>query len=360
MDLSTLWLAFIALGAAVVNGAVGYGFSSIVTPLGVLWFSNKVLNPALVVVELAVNLTLLVRERRFIRATWGRASAVAYTLFPGVVLGTIGLTFLAVDEVKIILYAFLFPLTLLQLWGVRHPFKNERRGGAALGPGIGFLYALTTISGPPLAIFFRNQGLSKDEFRCTIAQVRVAESGLTLGTYLAFTQFLGANLVTLPSLSLLPFLFIPVVVGVPLGTLLLRSFSREAFARFVMVVDGVIVSYGLSRVVSALGWATSDVSYLLLGVLLSVVTVLGVWSLARLAAAQRGEVFAGPVPDPPRSLSRKRALDPQPTAPVFQMASIGVLASGPPDASRGRRKEQGRTAHDAWAAEGVDPPPGTS
>ncbi len=276
-----LWLALIAIGAAVVNGAVGYGFSSIVTPLGVLWFSNKLLNPALVTVELAVNITLLLRERRFIAGTWGRARSVVSTMFPGVVLGTAGLAFLAVNDVKLALYLFLLPLVAVQLWGFRRPLKDERRGGLLLGPGIGFLYALTTISGPPLALFFRNQGLTKDEFRCTVAQVRVAESGLTLGTYLAFTQFLGAGILTIPSLSLLPFLVIPVLVGVPIGTLLTRSVSREFFSRFVMAVDGVIVSYGLSQVAVRLQWLSVELSYLLLAVLLGLVVLLAAWSLRR-------------------------------------------------------------------------------
>lgn len=285
-----LYLALIALGAAIVNGAVGYGFSSIVTPLGVLWFSNKVLNPAIVVVELIVNVTLLVRERKFIRSTWGRANPVVYSLFPGVVLGTIGLAYLAVNDVKLILYLFLFPLAALQLWGFRRPFANERRGGVIMGPGIGFLYALTTISGPPLAIFFRNQGLSKDEFRCTIAQVRVAEASLTLGTYFAFSQLFGADLVSLPALSLFPFLFLPVLIGVPIGTLLLNKVSREFFSRFVMAVDGVIVSYGLSQVAVKLNWVSQEVSYLILGLLLSVVVVLGAWALSRISGISSPEV----------------------------------------------------------------------
>ncbi len=340
MDLlSDLWLALIALGAAVVNGAVGYGFSSIVTPLGVLWFSNKVLNPALVLVELGVNVTLLVRERRFIRATWTRASTVVYTLFPGVVLGTVGLTVLAVNDVKVILYLFLLPLTALQLWGFRRPIQNERRGGLALGPGIGFLYALTTISGPPLALFFRNQGLSKDEFRCTVAQVRVAESGLTLGTYLAFTQFLGANLVTLPSIALLPFLLVPVVVGVPLGTYLLRSISRETFARFVMAVDGVIVSYGLSRVLVALGWVTTVVSYLILGVLLSVVAVLAAWALSRVGT------FQHPAPSPVIGEAEGglgALVDRPPDVPPLGLATVGLLAAGPPISDSGASRESSK------------------
>jgi uncharacterized membrane protein YfcA len=283
MDLvSGLWLALVAFGAALVNGAVGYGFSSIITPIAIFWYSNKVLNPALVTVELAVNITLLVRERRYLRATWHRANGVITTLLPGVVLGTAGLTYLAVNDVKLAVYATLLPLVMIQLIGYTRPFRNERRSGLAIGPGIGFLYALTTISGPPLAIFFRNQGLSKSHFRATMAQVRVAEPSLTLSTYVIFSYFLGAGLVTAPSLSLLPFRVIPVVIGVPLGTVLLRRVSPESFRRVIMGFDGILVSYGFSRSIVLMKWASTNEGYAVMLVLFVLVAAMAWWSLRKL------------------------------------------------------------------------------
>jgi len=286
MDLaSSIPLALLALVAALINGAVGYGFSSIITPIAILWYSNKVLNPALVVVEVAVNLALLTRERRFIRTTWPTAKPVVSTLLPGVILGTIGLTYLAVNDVKVVVYATLLPLVILQLWGFSRPIRNHSRGGAAVGSGIGFLYALTTISGPPLALFLRNQGLSKDEFRCTIAQVRLAESSLTLATYIVFSTFFSANLVSLPAISLLPYLLIPVMIGIPVGTFFLTRVSPEFFRRFVMAVDGVIVSYGLARVFAALNWLSSEASYFVMGALCLVVGVVAWMSLRAISTA---------------------------------------------------------------------------
>lgn len=280
---SGLWLALLAFGAALVNGAVGYGFSSIVTPIAIFWYSNKVLNPALVTVELAVNLSLLYRERAYLRATWHRANGVITTLLPGVILGTIGLTYLAVNDVKLAVYVTLLPLVVIQLLGISRPFRNERRSGLAIGPGIGFLYALTTISGPPLAVFFRNQGLTKNEFRATMAQVRVGESSLTLATYLVFSAFFGAGLVSSPSAFLLPFLIVPVVIGVPLGTLLLRRFSAEAFRRFVMAFDGLLVSYGFSRSIVTLKWTSVAVGNVVMILLFLMVAAIAWWSLQKLS-----------------------------------------------------------------------------
>lgn len=290
VDPTSLWLAILALGAAVINGGIGYGFSSIVTPVAIFWYSNKILNPSLVLVEVLVNLALLVRERRFVRVTWPRARPVVSTLLPGVILGTAGLTYLAVNDVKLVVYAALLPLVTLQLLGLRRPIRDERKGGAAVGAGIGFLYALTTISGPPLALFLRNQGLSKDEFRCTIAQVRVAESTLTLAAYVGFSTFFSAGLVSLPSFALLPYLIVPVVVGVPLGTLGLTRVSPEYFRRLVMGVDGVFVSYGLARILVTLRWTTSEIGYVVMAMLFAVVGVLAWLSLRSLSASSSASV----------------------------------------------------------------------
>ena len=43
-----IWLSFLGFIASIMNGAIGYGFSSIITPIAVLFVSNKILNPALV------------------------------------------------------------------------------------------------------------------------------------------------------------------------------------------------------------------------------------------------------------------------------------------------------------------------
>ena len=49
LDTAPIVLAGIALFAAFVNGAIGYGFSSLTVPLALLFYTNRILNPAVVV-----------------------------------------------------------------------------------------------------------------------------------------------------------------------------------------------------------------------------------------------------------------------------------------------------------------------
>jgi len=62
--------------------------------------------------------------------------------------------------------------------------------GLPFGTGLGVLYSVTTISGPPLAILFNNQGLVKNEFRAGLALVRVAESSVTAIVYYQLGLFI--------------------------------------------------------------------------------------------------------------------------------------------------------------------------
>ena len=102
-----------------------------------------------------------------------------------------------------------------------------------------------------------------------IAQIRVAESSLTLATYLAFDLLFGTKLVSLPALGLLPYLFIPVIIGVPLGTLLLTAVSPEFFRRFVMAVDVSSSRMGFPRLISGEVAHDRPKGNILLGILLA-------------------------------------------------------------------------------------------
>ena len=67
-----LTLAGITLVAATINGALGYGFSSITVPLALFFFTNRVLNPALVLLEVVLNANVLFVNRAKLKTVWRR------------------------------------------------------------------------------------------------------------------------------------------------------------------------------------------------------------------------------------------------------------------------------------------------
>src|SRR6266511_1331328 len=89
MTAHTVALVLITFLAAIVNGALGYGFSSITVPLALLFLANRVLNPAMVLIEVALNAYVLWVNRESLGAVFRRMLPIVAGLVPGVVIGTL-------------------------------------------------------------------------------------------------------------------------------------------------------------------------------------------------------------------------------------------------------------------------------
>ena len=111
-------LMVITLVAAVVNGALGYGFSSITVPLALLMYTNRILNPALVLVEVMINGYVLFMSRAHTPAVWKRVLPTLVGLLPGILAGSYLLAVVDAVWLKLFVFAALLPLILLQAAGV--------------------------------------------------------------------------------------------------------------------------------------------------------------------------------------------------------------------------------------------------
>jgi uncharacterized membrane protein YfcA len=229
-----LALAAITFGAAIVNGALGYGFSSITVPLALLFLVNRVLNPALVLIEVVLNGYVLWNNRDALGNVWRRMMPMVIGLVPGVIIGTAIVAQVHSGWLRFVTFIGLLPLILLQAAGYRRPIKSERSVSFVFGGGLGVLYSVTTISGPPLAIMLNNQGLAKRDFRAALGVVRLAESSMTAVAY-AYA-----------------------------GLFIIQRMRVETFRRICMSFDAWIVAFGLSRLTQELGLVVSNASYLVL------------------------------------------------------------------------------------------------
>jgi uncharacterized membrane protein YfcA len=255
-------LIAITLFAAFVNGGLGYGFSSITVPLALLFLSSRVLNPALVLLEVVLNTHVLVVNRAALPRIWKRVLPIVFGLAPGVALGTWALAAINPAWIKLFTFIVLLPLALLQASGFRRPIRSEKSAGTAFGVGVGALYASTTISGPPLATFLNNQGLAKDEFRAALGLIRVVEASLTTVAYFQ------AGLITMTSVKL-GFSILPgVLVGVPIGAWFIRRVPAETFRRACMSFDAAIIAFAIGSVLRELKIVTGPMAYLPFAVVL--------------------------------------------------------------------------------------------
>ena len=260
LDTAVIVLAGIALFAAFVNGAIGYGFSSLTVPVALLFYTNRILNPAVVVIEVLLNLYVLFINRNGVRAVWKRVVPILIGLLPGIAVGAFVLASLQPGWIKLGTYTVILPLILVQAAGWRRPIRSTWLIGVPFGTALGILYSVTTISGPPLAILFNNQGLVKNEFRAGLALVRVAESSVTAIVYYQLGLFIAES-------EHILLVFIPcVVVGVPLGAYVIRRLDAETFRRICMSFDAWVVGFGLSRVLIELNLIESPWAYSVMAV----------------------------------------------------------------------------------------------
>src|ERR1051326_3731050 len=259
MSATVVELVAITLFAAIVNGGLGYGFSSITVPLALLFLSNRVLNPALVLIEVLLNAWVLFVNRDALGVIWKRMLPIVIGLLPGVIVGTVIVTNVSAAWLKLGTYLILLPLILFQAAGYRRPIRSEKAIGVPFGLGLGLLYSVTTISGPPLAVLLNNQGLSKREFRAALGVIRLAESTFTAVAYLT------AGLITTRSLLLIPQILPSVLIGVPIGAFLIRHMRAESFRRLCMSFDAWIVGFGVSSILRDVKLVEGANAYLFLG-----------------------------------------------------------------------------------------------
>jgi uncharacterized membrane protein YfcA len=274
MEGHVVQLIAITLGAAIVNGALGYGFSSITVPLALLFLTNRLLNPALVPIEIALNAYMLWVNRSGISGVWRRVMPIIIGLLPGVLIGTLFVSSVNTGWLKFWTYCTLLPLILTQAAGFRRPIRSERSVGFLFGGGVGVLYSVTTISGPPLAVMLSNQGLTKRDFRTSLALIRLAESSFT------GTAYLYAGLYSAQSMALIPYILPSIAIGVPIGGWLIRQIRPETFRRVCMSFDAWVVGFGLSTLLKDLHLVPDNRAYLLL----AAVGVLDSWLLYRFFA----------------------------------------------------------------------------
>ena len=262
MIMDQLVLISITFVAAVVNGALGYGFSSITVPVALLFYTNRVLNPALVLIEIVINTYVLFINRENIPNVIWRVLPIVGGLVVGVGIGSYLLFLVQPAWIKFITYLFLLPLILLQAAGIRKPIRAEKAIAVPFGVGLGTLYSVTTISGPPLALLFNNQGYPKQDFRAALGIIRLAESSLTAIAY-GFIGFYSAG-----SIEIMPYIIPSVLLGIPLGTLLIRWMDPESFRRIAMAFDALVVAFGLSKVLVELDLASPLTTYGILSIVI--------------------------------------------------------------------------------------------
>ena len=233
-DLTILQLVLIVLtilGAAVVKGAIGFGFPLLATPLiSAIWDARQ----AVLLLSIAsfLNNIQVVSRGGGSRATFGRFVPVLI----GRVLGTVGGALLLASvnarllEAVVGGAALIFGIVSLLKPNLAIPEQLERYLAFPMGVAGGLLGGSTSIFAPALASYTHALHLSKREFVYFLTLLYLVGTGVQVVSYIQLGLY-NAAVVVLAVVSLVPNL-----TGVALGFRLQDRIDPTLFRRLVVLV----------------------------------------------------------------------------------------------------------------------------
>lgn len=221
-----------------VRGSAGFG--GLNAPLLLIVLPAKVIVPALVLLGVLSSLAIVARDHRFIQ--WRHvARTLPYGLL-GVALGVVVFKRLDAGEIEKGLGLFILCYGLYSQWRVNHPAGSSRIPPGLLAGAMGLVAGLVgtmfgALAGVFVAVYFDILGMSKHEFRATMAATLVLLGVARSMGYLAVdaitTDVMIAFAVALPLMG----------IGVVLGNRLHARLNQAGFSRLVSVLFVLIGSF---------------------------------------------------------------------------------------------------------------------
>ncbi len=242
MDWALAAAIIIILIGALIQGMAGFGFSQFAIPLLVLFMDSGELIPIMVVLSLFLNLLMIQDLRKDVNV--GRIWPLMAGGIFGIPIGTYLLLVADPNHLKLLIGSMIFVFGLAQLLEFRRHVDSEKAAMAPIGFAGGVLQGSVSMSGPPLILFFSNQGFTKQEFRASLIAFFLFMNIATLPVYLYAGLLTGSVLSA--SMLLLPGL----VVGTLAGSRLAKGVREESFRMGVLVL---VMIFGCMSIASGVG-----------------------------------------------------------------------------------------------------------
>lgn len=235
-------LAFIAvLLASLVAGLTGFGFAIVAVPILMILMPPKVVVPLVQLLSTVLQIVVLVEARKWadLRRMW----PLILTGVAGVPLGTYLLLILDPETLRILVGAVVVVSALAMLAGWRWSVRNEKLASVPVGLAGGALGGSTGMPGPPVILFFANQGMAKQTFRANLVLY------FTCVGLMAVVSLLVGGLIAEEVLVRWVGLLPAVGFGTWAGVWLARRTNQ---ARFRQITLGVLVLTGVAAIASGL------------------------------------------------------------------------------------------------------------
>lgn len=228
--------------AGMVQGLTAFGFALISVPILILVISPKIVVPLVIIYASLICMAILFQSRHLIdlRRIWFLIiSGVA-----GIPLGTYLLATLDAGLLKILIGAVIVPFAIALFMGFQKAIKNEKLASIPVGFVSGLLQGSTSLSGPPIILFFVNQGMEKQNFRANLVTY------FTVLNISAIVSFILGGIMTAEVFRYALWFSPAMIVGAATGIKLTHRVNDKLFRNIALLV---VTIAGLLSIASGLG-----------------------------------------------------------------------------------------------------------
>jgi uncharacterized protein len=226
---------FMCFFAGFITGITAFGFALVAIPLLILFFDPKVAVPIVTISSTLTGIYLFFELRGMMQVK---------KILPLIIGGIIGLPFgvyiLAVldkDILKISVGALIAIFAVLLAFGIKREIKSETYTSILVGLVSGLLKGSTSLSGPPVVLFFINQEHQKEVFRANLTGYF-----MIMGTLAVIALTIG-KLVSLNVLKYAAWFFVPTILGTWLGSKFCPHVNPVLFRNLslaVVIIAGIL------------------------------------------------------------------------------------------------------------------------
>jgi hypothetical protein len=230
-----LYGIFVCFFAGLITGITAFGFALVAVPLLILLFDPKVAVPIVTINSTLTGMYLFFELRNMMQVK---------KIIPLIIGGIIGLPFgvyiLAVldkDILKILVGALITIFAFLLGLGIKRAIKSEKYTSVLVGMLSGLLKGSTSLSGPPVVLFFINQHQEKEVFRANLTGYF-----MIMGTLAVIALTIG-KLVSLNVLEYSAWLVVPTIFGTWFGSKICPRVNPVLFRNLslaVVIIAGIL------------------------------------------------------------------------------------------------------------------------
>lgn len=242
MDAVTLLLVeLVVFAASLVGGLTGFGFALVLAPNLMLLISPKEAVPVVALLSVVLNLLLFYESRAHARP--GEIKMLVVSGLAGTVIGSVLLVYINVPLLKMLVGAVIVPFALAQLLNVQIRLESKLYQ-IPVGLLSGFLGGATSMSGPPVVLFFQNRGLDKRLFRANLVAYFLLLYPVTLPAY-----WLG-GLLTVDVVYSAALAAPAMIAGALIGARLVHRVDERLFRTITLLL---VIATGVFSIVTGLG-----------------------------------------------------------------------------------------------------------